>query len=142
MKKSVIIAIIAVYLLSIVLVGVMGGKLKTYDEEIYVSKIICENAVELPEEDKEALFADVSIMKEMGNQEELVVEVVCKANPATATNKTIMFYFEEKPDLYKVEFDSVEGIATVTFYKKTTLILRACSVDHGKAELRIRIDVY
>jgi hypothetical protein len=142
MKKSVIIAIIAVYLLSIVLVGVMGGKLKTYDEEIYVSKIICENAVELPEEDKEALFADVSIMKEMGNQEELVVEVVCKANPATATNKTIMFYFEEKPDLYKVEFDSVEGIATVTFYKKTTLILRACSVDNGKAELRIRIDVY
>ena len=65
MKKSVIIAIIAVYLLSIVLVGVMGGKLKTYDEEIYVSKIICENAVELPDADKEALFADVSIMKEI-----------------------------------------------------------------------------
>ena len=48
MKKSVIIAIIAFYLLSIVIVGIMGGKFKTYDEEVYVSKIICENLISIP----------------------------------------------------------------------------------------------
>lgn len=142
MKKSVIIAIIAFYLLSIVIVGIMGGKFKTYDEEVYVHKIICENANELSASDKKELGVDVSIMKEMGNKEEVVVEVICKAYPATATDKTIMFYFPENPDYYKVEFDSAEGIATITFYKRTTLILTARSIDNGRAELKIRIDVY
>ena len=142
MKKSVIIAIIAFYLLSIVIVGIMGGKFKTYDEEVYVSKIVCENATELSQAEKKELGVDVSIMKEMGNKEEVVVEVICKAIPATATDKTIMFNYQEKPNLYKVEYDSAEGIATITFYERTTLILTAYSIDNGRAELKIRIDVY
>ena len=56
----------------------------------------------------------------------------------------LLLYYQNlhSDDLYKVEFDSKEGIATVTFYERTTLILTARSIDNGRAELKIRIDVY
>ena len=43
MKKPVILALIAMYVLSIVVVGYMGGAFKLYNPVQYVESIVCEN---------------------------------------------------------------------------------------------------
>lgn len=140
MKKSVIITLVGVYIFSIVLVGIMGGKMKTFNELIYVEKIVCISHDELSEKEKEEFNNEFDVYIYEAFTEGVEVEIRCKVDPATATDKTIRFEFENKPNDYEVVFDQETGIATIKFFQPTSINITALSNDNGRAELKFRID--
>ena len=142
MKKPVILALIAMYVLSIVVVGYMGGAFKLYNPVQYVESIVCENeeAVETHytgEDRKQG--GDFYISKEFTG-EELIFDVVCKVLPVTAT-ETGIEYFCVESDWYTMEYDSKTGTAKLTVSGTGTIMLLATSVDSVKEEIIIRIDI-
>lgn len=142
MKKPVILALVAMYILSIVIVGYMGGAFKLYNPVQYVEEIVCENeeAVKMGNEgtDREQ-GGDYYISKEYV-EEELIIEVVCKVLPVTATETGIEFSCDVE-DWYTMEYDSKTGVAKLTINGEGTIMLFATSVDSVKEEIIIRIDI-
>lgn len=140
MKKSVIIALVGVYVFAIVLVGYMGGKMKTHNELIYVDEIKCVSHEELPEEYKEDYGVDVYIAQQFSEGNE--VEIQVKVYPADATDKTFDLIYEEKPNDYEVTYDSETNVITVKFLNTSAIYLTVVANDNAKAEIKFRIDCY
>lgn len=143
MKKPVILALAAVYVLSIVIVGIMGGAFRIYNPVVYVQQIECENAEKVDwktEEERDSL-GDYYIFKTKEGAEPLVFEVKCNVLPLDATDKKIEFACEAT-DEYSMTFDANTGTATLIVNEPTTIYLYAKSSDNTKVEIIIRIDIF
>ncbi|MBQ8761841.1 MAG: Ig-like domain-containing protein [Clostridia bacterium] len=86
MRKSVILVILIIYILSIVIVGFLGIKLKVYDENFYVEKITCTNTEARPVRGK-----DDECLIIISYRENLQYQLQFDVQPANATNKNLSY---------------------------------------------------
>ena len=86
MRKSVILVILIIYILSIVIVGFLGIKLKVYDENFYVEKITCTNTEARPVSGK----TDESRII-LTYTENLQYQLQFDVQPVNATNKNLSY---------------------------------------------------
>ena len=135
MKKSVIIAIIAVYLLSIFVVGYFGMNIAVYDVNIYVTDIEILKVTGDGEE-CEIKTNDAGKSVSVNYTEGLVVFIHAKANPTDATVKDVIFSIEENNAIATID----EEKGYLTFHKPgpVTVTIRATDQNKVVASIIIR----
>lgn len=135
MKKSVVLTIGVIYVLAIIVVGFIGVKAHVYDPEIYVTKITCisPNYIHEPnsEEGYDGYISTIYT-------ENLRVLIKCEITPDNATNKTLKYIYQEKPDSYEFIKNS-DGTATVIFKKPGSLSITIRADDNKGATTTIRV---
>lgn len=131
MKKSVILSILVIYIFAICVVGFIGGKLKVYNETIYVESIVCEN-----KDYKEATGKTYNGSITQQYVEGLTIQLKCKGYPENATNPKLHYFFDEsKNDLISLE--ERDNTAIITFKKPGTIYITVRSDDANNASLVI-----
>ena len=101
MKKSVILTILVVYILSIVIVGLIGINLKVYEEIEYTESISCinENYVEFdPEDESDKGYIDQGMNGYIFEfyQENLKVEIRCELLPSSIDVSVLQYEIQSK----------------------------------------------
>lgn len=136
MKKSVILIILGIYLLSIFVVGYFGMKVAVYDQKIYVESIeiydvqVNGSSIAIKESESGMLYVTVPY------SEDLVVWIFVKSYPDNATNKQCKFIIED--NLPYAEIDSV-GRLYISQPTAVTVTVRA--TDQNKISQSIVIFV-
>jgi len=100
-KKSVVLIIIAVYILSVCVVGFFGIKAKMYNETVNVESVTIQNEVSITIGDKEEI-KEITLDEETGEKSIIVkskrnttltFKIYYLVNPADATDKRIQLNF-------------------------------------------------
>lgn len=139
MKKSVILSIIAIYIVSIFVVGFMGQKLKVYDEIVYVENIYCEAEGFNPNVTQDEKNKDVIGKIERLYTEGMKIQVKCKISPDNATYPTLNYFLEDAPGKYTYEV--IDGVAIITVISDFTAYITVTSSDTQRKSVKIKIVV-
>lgn len=117
MKKSVILIITMIYIVSVVIVGFIGLKMRVYDEIIYVTDIVCTVTGFEPTNISEDL------MKEYGcnlyyyipvTENDITIEVRSRVVPDNATSSSVRYSIDNNDKDY-VSLTYSDNIASITF---------------------------
>ena len=124
MKKSVILIIGIVYIVSIVIVGFFGGKMQVYNPTIYVEDISYTiqgegvRRIELtPEAKLEQGCDDYYIVPFSGDS--TTIGIKCEVIPQNATNASVEFYFNAPKN---VECSYENNNASITFREELKMV--------------------
>ena len=141
MKKSSIIAVGIIYLVSIIIVGFLGVRLKVYDPTIYVEKIVWDYSefennnnykIEIPteEEKRQGVDYDAKLRySQFGKIQNLVINIKCHVEPLNATTPKLEYYLNTN-DNSKVKLEELEdNTANIIFNGKTSVYLNIKSTD-------------
>ena len=153
MKKSSIIAVGLIYLVSIILVGFFGVRLKVYNPVVYVEKIVWnysefENVkgykVEIPtEEDKmQGIDYDAKLRyATFGEIENLLINIKCYVEPHNANNTKLNYYLNIS-NKFDVSINKKEdNTADIIFNEATSAYLEVKSTDGRDLTYTIKIEV-
>ena len=142
MKKSVILVIAVVYLVSVILIGFYGINVKVYNETTYVSHIECLTegyTLYDPNNPDDKAFIDEGFDGYINVKytEGLVVNLKCIAKPDEATNKEL----EYRTASTNVSISDVkeDGTVDITFSASGTAIITVVAKDGQDATLTIRV---
>lgn len=132
MKKSVVLVIVLIYIVSIVLVGFIGLKMKVYEENIYVERIVCKN-------DEFVLDENSNISGKIFKTytEGLRVNIICEVIPENATNQKLDYQCEQSGD-YNIIKES-DGSITIEFIKATTVDITFVTTDGSNKKLKVKV---
>lgn len=139
MKKSVIIAILIVYIASILAVGFFGIKMKVYDENVYVSSIEClsDNYKAYDEIKKDGICGEIKVeFKEKGMR----IDLVCRCNPSNATNQDLEYRFDESNPVEFYKNSDYTGYFIIN--SGCDFVVTIVAQDGHNASMKIRINVY
>lgn len=117
MKKSVILIIGLIYIVSVVIVGFIGLQMRVYNPHIYVEDIQCSvtniEPIDIGEDLKKEYGCDYYYV--ISNiTEDTTIEVKCRVIPENATNTDVSFFVDSKDSEYMTISQS-NNIALVTF---------------------------
>lgn len=144
MKKSVLLIVSIIYIISIVIVGFIGIKPKVFNEKIYVQDIVFRFDENLKEGESDN--PDIDYYFTIKNVENLTFTITAQVVPNNATNKECTF---AKADESKTFYDvstKYEGEATTATIQcigsnlLRTISLKVSSTD-GNVEMVKYIDV-
>ncbi len=138
MKKSVILSILALYIVAIFVVGFIGQKLRIYNPIIYVDNITCESdnfSTNVSAEDKSKGIIGIISIKEY--EKGMKVQIKCKVSPDNATYPTLQYSMDQKICTYEV----VDGIAILTFTDSGSVVVTVTSSDTQKKSVKIKVIV-
>ncbi len=130
MKKSVILIIGLIYIISVVIVGFIGLQMRVYNPIIYVEDIIVSvtnyNETPLSQETKDDLGCDYYWKISLND----TIEVTASVIPENATNDSVDFYKgEEKKDRDSVSLSYRDNIAQITFNTEDIYYITVKSSD-------------
>jgi DNA polymerase sigma len=138
MKKSVVLMIALIYILSIILVGFLGMKMKVYDQKVYVEEIVCltEGYQKMENTNYDGYIGRVY-------QEGLKIELKCQVKPDDASFRDLDYLYDTTQNLYTLT-KNADGTATIAFLDdvQTTAMITVRSTDGMNKMLVIRIDVF
>ncbi len=132
MKKSVILIIVGIYLLSIFVVGYFGMKVAVYDEKIYVEDIeiydvqVDGKSVEIKEHDGK-MYATVPYT------ENLVVWIFVRTSPDNATDRSYKFFTEDNSSAH------IDSVGRLYFTRPTAITVTVKAGDRNKISKSIII---
>ena len=106
MKKSVVILILVIYLVSVALVSFFGLQYKTFDEVIYTESIEFLNE-DIMTADDGTLYALAKKNESTGLWE---YQIQCRVHPDNATNKEIVYSYD--PQKGDATIDPTTGLVT------------------------------
>ena len=132
MKKSVIILIGVIYILSIAVVSFMGLKIDTFEETVYVQKIEITN-----EGVKTAPNGELYIVIPFNSDSDdgTVFQLEWRVYPDYATLGAVKFIYDET-----ITYASVSAFGAVMFYKAgTSISVTITSIDGSMASQKITI---
>ena len=135
MKKSVIISIIAVYLLSIFVVGYFGMNIAVYDVNVYVTDIEILKVTVDGEECEIKTNSDGEMYMSVDYTEDLVVFIHVKVNPDDATVNNVRFSIEENNTIATID----EEKGYLTFHKPGPVTVTIRATDQNKVVTSIII---
>lgn len=157
MKKSVILAIFVVYIVAIVTVGFYGAKMRVYDEIVRIESISCAlvaddvtniSTKDSKDPDYQNLYKatgkdHVDYVVNRSFEDGLVVYLRFEVQPGNATDKTLKFLCDEKPNLYTFT-DNGDGSCQFTFKEATMVSLRVKPEDKAvsNVEFVVLLNVY
>ncbi len=103
MKKSIIILIGAVYILSIIIIGFFGMKLTSYNETIYPERIEIEGVEGASIEDASLNIPGEGVckyvityeFKDNATEQENVFSLIYRVYPDTTTNRAVSFSYDK-----------------------------------------------
>ena len=131
MKKSVILIIGIIYIVSVVIVGFIGLQMRVYNPTVYVTDITCAVKNFTPAE------MDQSLMDKYGwdyyyllpmTSETITIEIRCRVIPEDATNSLVDFFIDTADSEYiTLSYDN--SIAQVTFRDEGVYKITAKSSD-------------
>lgn len=153
MKKSSIIAVAIIYLVSIILVGFLGVRMKIYDEILYVENIVWDYSeyesksgykviIPTEEEKQQGIDYDAKLKYAViGDIQNLVIHIKCHVEPLNATTPKLAYYLDvtETTDVHLNVLD--DNTANVTFNEGTTCYLTIKSTDGKDVEYRILFEM-
>ena len=120
MKKSVVMMIGIIYVLSVALVSFFGLQYKIYNEKVYVERIeILNSDVKI---DDEGMKYVTIRPDESGNR---IYQLEWRVYPDNATNKTVDFIYDSQNT--NVTIDETTGV--VTFQKKGSIKIQIMATD-------------
>ncbi len=140
MKKSVILTIVIVYIVSIIAVGFYGASLKVYNPEIYAESVECktDGYIKYKEgSDGANQGFDGYILIPFKKGKESVINLICDVTPANVTTSGVVFNCVENAEFY-FKVNNTDGTATFTFKKTGTLTVNVESADK-KAKIKLQI---
>ena len=132
MKKSVVILIGVIYILSIAVVSFMGLKIDTFEETVYVEKIEITN-----EGVKKTPTGDLYIVVpfDHDSDEGTVFQLEWRVYPDDATIDTVKFIYDET-----ITYATVSAWGAVMFYKaETSISVTIASIDGSMVSQKITI---
>lgn len=132
MKKSVVLLIGLVYIISVVVVGVIGIKMHIYNETIYVTDIECSIRGLEPTSGKGNYSGtDYDYYYFIDNCEPNVTfEVHSDAKPSNATNGHVRYYINENNNV-SLQTSEENNIAFLTFKDDAFIFVRISPTDGG-----------
>ncbi len=153
MKKSVVLLISLVYIISVVIVGVLGLKMRVYDEVVYVTDIkvsirdfdklegaVYAENVKDPENPDRLLYNYYYYIKY--TDKEIKLEIQSNVEPVESTYSHVTYYIGAGQENYvTLETSTDNNIAVVTFYKPRFLIINVQSTDGKKLQKSIAVNV-
>ncbi len=141
MKKSVILTIGVVYIISIIVVGFLGQAMRSYNENISVESIQCvsENYTDYDPSSKQYKEGYVGYIKPGKYEEGLKVLLKCQITPANATQKKLE-YISGDPSICTIT-PQEDGTAIATFHKGKTVTVTIKSTDNKGYSIKIKIVV-
>ena len=154
MKKTSVISIFIVFLLSIVIVGFFGVRMKVYDPIIYVSGITWDSSEfekdkvsffvkKYTEEEKEEQSIDFDARLDyylMGFNGPIELNIKCRPNPENATNPNLNYYFDNTgKDVQKAILP--DNTVDIMFNEPVGITLYVASTDGRNVTYTIRINV-
>ena len=154
MKKTSVISIFIVFLLSIVIVGFFGVRMKVYDPIIYVSGITWDSSEfekdkvsffvkKYTEEEKEEQSINFDARLDyylMGFDGPIKLNIKCRPNPENATNPNLNYYFDNTgKDVQKVILS--DNTVDIMFNEPVGITLYVASTDGRNVTYTIRINV-
>ena len=128
MKKSVIISIIAVYLLSIFVVGYFGMNIAVYDVNVYVTDIEILKVTVDGEDCEIKTNNEGNKSVSVNYTEGLVVFIHVKVNPDDATVNNVIFSIEENNPIATID----EEKGYLTFHKPGPVTVTIRATDQNK----------
>lgn len=143
MKKSVVLLIGLVYIISVVIVGVLGLKMRVYDEVVYVTDIVLSiKGYEPWEKDFEYEGNFINYYYYFDYTPEMKIEIQGNVEPVEATSSHIDYRIaDDLKNIVTLEKSSDNNIAIVTFHESTTLDITAQSTDGKKLQKTMKIVV-
>lgn len=141
MKKSVVLAIFAVYILSIVIVGLLGMKIAVYDEIKYVDSI---KLIDSPNGDYTVTHGsknepDTDFIR-LEYKKDLSFRLYYEVSPIDATDTRVAFEFDTEQFSDAIEITS-DGIVTVKVNQLIYVYGFIISQDGNKVKSR-KICIY
>lgn len=153
MKKTSVIAVGLIYLVSIILVGFFGVRLKVYNPVIYVEKIVWnysefENTkgfkVEIPTEEEKMQGVDYDAKLKYGTFGEInsfLINIKCYVEPMNATDTKLNYYLNIS-DKFDVTINKKDdNTADIVFNEATTAYLVVKSTDGRDLSYVIKIEI-
>ena len=116
MKKSVILAICAVYILSVCVVGFFGIKIKQYYETVNVESIVITAVTDEqgnPLEMKNSESGGHSVNVKVQKNTTVTFKVYYQVNPANATDPTILLNYTEKESVTVTKSPGEQAVIVV-----------------------------
>ena len=144
MKKSVVLLIGLVYIISVVVVGVVGIKMRIYNETIYVNDIECSiRGYDEPTKDYEyggVIYNYYYTIEDCTPN--VTFEIQSNVIPSNATNAHVRYYMD-KNDNVTLETNENNNVALVTFKEEDSITIHVSAIDGGSSkEKLILLDVY
>ncbi len=143
LKKSVVLLVGLVYIISVVIVGVMGIKMRIFDEVKYVEDIVCTIT-----SIKDAVFET----EDIGNydyfyylpySEEIKIGIQSQVMPVDATNTRVRYYVaEDTPETISLTTSNDDNSLIVQFNEKYSLDIYVQSTDGKNLEKKINLLCY
>lgn len=137
MKKSVVLAIVVVYVFAIVIVGFIGIRMKIYNPDVNIETIICET------EGYSEIDEHNGIIKR-NYEKNLAIIIKCKYLPLDANQFPKGYPFEyicyEKPSDYKLTVLG-DGTCKIEFYRNCTCDVTVKAQDSHQVQLKISIQI-
>lgn len=136
MKKSVVLIIGLIYIVSVVIVGFIGLQMRVYNPTIYVTDIVCTVTNFTPTELGE------DYMKKNGwdyyyvlpvTGDDITIEVRCRVIPEDATESLVDFFIDAKDKDY-VTLTYSNNIASITFKEDSAYRIKVKSTDGTNVE--------
>lgn len=138
MKKSVVLLIGLVYIISVVVVGVVGIKLHIYDETIYVMDIECSIRGMEPKQvdfNYQGWHYDYYYVA-YDCEPNVMFEVHSNVIPSNATNDHVRYYINENENVtLKTNEDS--NIAFLTFKEEGSIDIHVSPTDGGSGKEKL-----
>ncbi|MFA6860564.1 MAG: hypothetical protein WCR30_04175 [Clostridia bacterium] len=129
MKKSVALIVLAIYILSIVIVGFFGMKVSFFEERIYASQIVCINDELSVMPDGRKTIVMYFTPDENGEHK---YQLAWRVLPDIATNKEVKFYYTDTGKF------SVSDKGVVTFFINTTATIQIVAQDGSNKKEEIQ----
>jgi len=143
MKKGVIIAIVIIYIVSIIAVGFLGGAVKSYYEKKYVETITCttEGYVEYNAQKKTSTGCEGIINCTYDSNEPIQLALTFEIKPSNADNKELKFIINDNNWVLSNQTSNTVVLTYVgsEFGCMTTLTVQA--QDNKQKEIRIQLFV-
>lgn len=143
MKKSVVLLISLVYIISVVIVGVLGLKMRVYDEVVYVTDIVLSiKGYEPLQKDFEHEGRLINYYYFIEYTQDMKLEIQGNVEPVEATYSHVTYYIEKGlEDVVALETSTDNNIAVVTFHQPTWLDINVQSTDGKKLQKTMAIFV-
>ncbi|MCH5171436.1 MAG: hypothetical protein J1F31_01185 [Erysipelotrichales bacterium] len=136
MKKSVILIIGIIYIVSVVIVGFIGLQMRVYNPTVYVSDIVCTVAnftpVDIDQSIKDKYGWDYYYLLPISGNS-ITIEVRCRVIPEDATNALVDFYMDAS-DSNDLTLTYDNNIASITFKNDGAYKITAKSSDGTNVE--------
>ena len=139
MKKSVVLIISLIYIIAVVVVSLIGVKIKGVDEKIYVDHITIsdpDNGARMTELDPSLVDEDYYFTTTY--QEGLVVRVKAQVYPENSSWPNVTYFYDTENTIFSIE-QGESNIANIYFLKRGTAIFTVESTDGNKIQTTVRI---